>query len=448
MYLAKKLAALKLQSLWRGSICRLKYLASLSAIVKIQSVIFRRCIALKKHNAILQKRCSSIVAVQSSFRCYTQRKRFEAKRCAAICIQAFMRRYFTRQVLRSTFSAVIIQSSYRKWRAIKIFSAFQSCAIKIQSRIRCLQNRTWFIRARQASSKITAYQRKRVAMRKYNSYKSAVTCLQSAYRSKAALLIVQKLKEYQTQQIAQTYAMQTAAKKIQISFRRFLLRCEKNVSAHIIQTFWRKYSMKRQNCLILLKLGKIQAFWRGCLSRSRTHTQQKLVKIRSRVALANKNARSDMTLGQRTRNALQVLMCSKNLSDVFAAIKTLEVSTRLSSVCCTSFVGEADEAVPIIYGLMRSCNRSQPHRKLLLHALRVLSNVWPYEMGLIFKKSIQERKESRRLVPAFAPRMEILVDLMQVSFVKPKISAFFLSVVYITILTSNSVMKIQISKLK
>ena len=56
----------------------------------------------------------------------------------------------------------------------------------------------------------------------------------------------------------------------------------------------------------------------------------------------------------------------------------LDVAKRLSEVCCENFTSEQQCAIPIIYSMMRSCNRSQPHLELLKVALQVLRNVCAY----------------------------------------------------------------------
>jgi hypothetical protein len=179
---------------------------------------------------------------------------------------------------------------------------------------------------------------------------------------------------------------------------------KEEASASMIQRNVRSYLKFCHLARIQHNVGFVQAFWRGCLARSRSSSL--ISQARERVKAANANVEEDMMLGNRTSAALQVLLESKALNEVFEAIKTLEVATRFSSVCCNCFAQETD-AIQTIYGLIRSCNRSQPHRKLLLHALRVLNNVWPFEMKVA-------RGRNATISPSFGPRMDILVDLMQV----------------------------------
>ena len=71
--------------------------------------------------------------------------------------------------------------------------------------------------------------------------------------------------------------------------------------------------------------------------------------------------------------ALIVLRQSTKLSELMNAIKILERSTKESYPYCKIL---ADERSPeVLYKIIRSCNRSDPHTKLLECLLQTLSNV-------------------------------------------------------------------------
>jgi len=94
---------------------------------------------------------------------------------------------------------------------------------------------------------------------------------------------------------------------------------------------------------------------------------------------------------------VDTLQTSKRLSEVISAIKTLEVSTRLSEKCCRAFA--TADAPEILYALIRTCNRSLPHIELLHYVLLTLSNVARYPS----------------LMPSVATddSLEVLMDLTQ-----------------------------------
>jgi hypothetical protein len=105
-----------------------------------------------------------------------------------------------------------------------------------------------------------------------------------------------------------------------------------------------------------------------------------------------------MKLGNRTSSALEILLGSSKLAVVMKASQTLEISTRLSGVCCGVFCRQG--AVPIIYSMIRSCNRSEPHLELLKFALSALRNVSRH--GALV-----------RYVAEPGEAVEVLVDLLQ-----------------------------------
>jgi hypothetical protein len=82
---------------------------------------------------------------------------------------------------------------------------------------------------------------------------------------------------------------------------------------------------------------------------------------------------SRVTLDTRTSDALKVLQTSKRFVEVVDAVKTIEISTRLSYQCCEAFATVG--APSILYKFIHLCNRSLPHIELLQHILMTLANV-------------------------------------------------------------------------
>ena len=411
MYAEKKTAVTTLQSAWNYYNKRKRFMIRIAAAIKIQSVFFRGFHQRSLFKSIMRKRQNSAIRLQTSIRKHVQRIAFLHAKRAAIQVQIASRGFLARLSFRSMRSALVIQRTARKWIAIVMLSNVRSAVASLQAKVRGMQAKSRYRALQEISNKIGSLQRGRVARRQFHAFRCAVLSLQTAFRRRLArLVLVQRRADYYYALAHASRIMQSAC-KIQRTFKKYSWRQRRVWAAKIIQRKAKLYLMMLRASLIKSKLEKLQSFWRGCIARSRVHSNKKLTEMRARVARANVNAREDMTLGHRTKAALCVLLSSKNLSEVFSAIKTLEMSTRWSSTCCSCFVGEASEALPIMYGLIRSCNRSQPHRKLLVHALRVLSNVWPYEIALTTGGNTSSQ---RRLVPALTPRMEILVDLMQV----------------------------------
>lgn len=97
----------------------------------------------------------------------------------------------------------------------------------------------------------------------------------------------------------------------------------------------------------------------------RAKCSAKVTALRHRIKLAEKKARADpsLRLGKRTTAALTTLQNGKQISQLLKALQFLQMSTQVSKYCCASF---AECGAPtVLFGLLRSCNRSQPHQELL-----------------------------------------------------------------------------------
>lgn len=122
---------------------------------------------------------------------------------------------------------------------------------------------------------------------------------------------------------------------------------------------------------MLKSIGDIQRVWRG--ARVRARYGKAFAGIRQRIAMANATATEAAKLGNRTRTALDVVMNSKSIASCLAAVKSLCVATANSIVCSDLVVGCG--AIPILYHLMDSCNRSEPHKQLVRLSIQCLANL-------------------------------------------------------------------------
>lgn len=84
-----------------------------------------------------------------------------------------------------------------------------------------------------------------------------------------------------------------------------------------------------------------------------------------RLKIAEQRARSDpsLCLGPQTQASLALLQSGKSISILLRACQTLELSTQLSVRCCEAFAQA--QASSVLFGLIRSCNRSTPHQEML-----------------------------------------------------------------------------------
>ena len=220
----------------------------------------------------------------------------------------------------------------------------------------------------------------------------AIAC-QKLYRGNRDRKKYQLLKTYKRYE-AEVYIKRVdAANVIRTLYKRYKV----FKSVKILQQFTQIIIAKRHVRFKKQCIVKLQSVVRGIIARRRS--SKLLIEARIRVQKAIELGREEEKLGNRTDVALNILLTSNNLSGVKRAAVTLEVSTKMSHVCAKRFVEKG--AVAIIYRLIRSCNRSEPHRAVLSHALNVLRQVSSYEILLnIFS-------------PSREYRIETLVELLQ-----------------------------------
>ncbi|KAM6455279.1 abnormal spindle-like microcephaly-associated protein [Liasis olivaceus] len=121
---------------------------------------------------------------------------------------------------------------------------------------------------------------------------------------------------------------------------------------------------------------KFQALWRGYSWRKKTDTEETR-SLRDSLIIANKESKEEKKLCNRTAVAIDYLLKYKDFSHVLAALKDLEVVTRLSPVCCENMA--QSKAVSTIFTLIRSCNRSVPSMDVIRYSVQVLLNLSKYE---------------------------------------------------------------------
>ena len=141
-------------------------------------------------------------------------------------------------------------------------------------------------------------------------------------------------------------------------------------------------------CYAILSL---QSLFRGHLVRKGTGSSPLLSKklplltakvtaARHRIRAATAAATEEMKIGNRNRVALQQLLTSKALSSCIKACHELQVATRLSDICCFKLCQNG--AVPSLFELIHSCNRSKPNAALVRVALEILYNLSQHEQCL------------------------------------------------------------------
>ncbi|CAM9788928.1 unnamed protein product, partial [Chrysoparadoxa australica] len=154
----------------------------------------------------------------------------------------------------------------------------------------------------------------------------------------------------------------------------------------------------------------LQRVLRGFVARSQTDKAMKAIKaVRAKIEAANEYARANPneTLGARLQAALWTLQHGTQLTHIIRACITLELSTRYSKICCQ--VMAESTAPDVVYGLIRTLNRSPPHQKILKFALMTFRNI------------VKHGGNFARHVAAPPVASAVFMDLLQVYRDKPEV---------------------------
>uniref|UniRef100_A0A8B9T7P9 Abnormal spindle microtubule assembly n=1 Tax=Anas platyrhynchos TaxID=8839 RepID=A0A8B9T7P9_ANAPL len=438
--LRKNNAAVLIQKHWRRCLARMKFLKLKNSKLeetrsKSATVIkryFRAYYMKKQQRALYLKTKAAALVLQSAYRGMTVRKQLRKQRKAATTIQTAFRSYVVKKnyvTLRS--AAIVVQRHYRavihaKWQKQKYLS-LKTAVVKMQAIYRGMKVRRQIHRMHQAAICIQAMFKiqhrafclGKVQRQKYLELKKSTIILQAACRGMKVrrdlktmhqsaamiqsyyrmhrqqrdfrnLLLATRLDSTVVPSIAiQNYyrsyikqknqqkeylTMKKSALVIQAYYRVWLNR--RNDAATIIQRSIRRFLACRRNRKFANGIIKFQALWRGYSWRKSNDTAKTRV-LRRRLEKANEKSKEEEKLCNRTAIAIEHLLKYKHLSYVLAALKHLEVVTRLSPLCCENMV--QSRAIFSIFVLIRSCNRSVPCMDVIRYSIQVLLNVSKYE---------------------------------------------------------------------
>ncbi|KAG0002513.1 hypothetical protein BGZ80_010660 [Entomortierella chlamydospora] len=457
-------AAIVFQSVYRGRVARrqaqtLRAIVGIQAIIRmrftrwhferlrIASIIIQRQWRARQagmqQRAMYDSMCQAAIILQRRWRAVLEGRRvhheYQSIRTSAIATQTQIRGAMVRAVYRDMrLASIIIQRRWRArvegrhqrqvyleklaavrkiqaaWRSIKLtqrqrheYLDLRWAAIIIQQRWRyILDTRAMHRRLdeeRQAAAILiqTAVRgclvRNRVRQHLEDRERVMVRWVELSSLSFSAIAIQRCWRRYKNRKLEQLY--ETAAMIIQRWWRRRLEEQQVhqlNVLVFMMQTQIRGVLARQNFYRQQQAIVKLQAWWRGHLVRQ--DCTAKIKAARKRIEHANATAEEHMKLGNRTTMALDILLSSGQLSAVLKACYHLDVVTRLSKNSCLRLVEH--NVVNIIFQLIKSCNRSQPHMEVLKHGLNIIENLSrdPDTIGSVF----------------WAPEgMEILVDSAQ-----------------------------------
>ncbi|NXJ11136.1 ASPM protein, partial [Odontophorus gujanensis] len=395
-----KESTIKIQASYRGF--KARQLANKVRAAQVIQAWFRGCKARKEYASIIEAVC----IIKSHFRTKRQRTWFLKTKLCALTIQRRWRATLKARTVRLQFlatkSAVIkIQLAYRKYRARRLLRKV-SAAVTIQKHLRAWQEgRLQFMKynkIRRAIIKLQAFIRGYLVRKKILEQKQKKRLLYfmaAAYHHVSAIKIQRAYRMHLTYKLAEKnissviiiqrwFRAKMQQRRFQRDYRRIIQfqrvvrgwLCRRNDAATTIQRSVRRFLACRRKRKIAVGIIKFQALWRGYSWRKRNDTV-KTKALRLSLEKANKMSREENKLCNRTSIAIEYLLKYKHLSYILAALKHLEVVTRLSPVCCENMV--QSRAIFTIFVLIRSCNRSVPCMDVIRYSVQVLLNVSKYE---------------------------------------------------------------------
>uniref|UniRef100_A0A803VM67 Assembly factor for spindle microtubules n=1 Tax=Ficedula albicollis TaxID=59894 RepID=A0A803VM67_FICAL len=390
----RRRAALVIQCWYRMHRDLKNYLHVKQNVIKIQA--WYRCQLARR---VYQEHRAKIMIIQQYYRAYklgkAERKSYLQKRAAVIVLQAAFRGTKAREQYRQTKAACVIQSLWRMKREKQRFLQLKKSVTTLQSHVRKYQQVKRYKEIKSAASTIQTRYRAHVAARKaaaaFQRVRLAAVVLQAAYRGMQARRQARVLRSViRIQSSFRAYvarkrfkSLRGAAVKIQALTKMRQVRkryCALRAATLYVQRRYRsqRHALQVKEDYRKLKRGciRIQALWRGYSWRKMTDTA-KTRALRCSLEKANEKCREENKLGNRTAIAIDHLLKYKHLSYILAALKHLEVATRLSPVCCENMA--QSRAIFSIFVLIRSCNRSVPCMDVITYSVQVLLNVSKYE---------------------------------------------------------------------
>uniref|UniRef100_A0A8D2JDB5 Calponin-homology (CH) domain-containing protein n=1 Tax=Varanus komodoensis TaxID=61221 RepID=A0A8D2JDB5_VARKO len=365
------LSATTIQSFYRMYRQRKSFLKLVGAAKLIQQW-YRGCknrnIQLHKYRLHLRKMHAAATIIQRSFKTFLQRRHFLTLRAAAVTVQWKYR------------AAILSKQQHARYQTMKL------AAILIQRRYRALcrgrNERKHYLELRNSSLILQAAYRGMRVRQELKTLRQSATTIQSFYRMyrrrKSFLKLVGAAKLIQQWycgcknrniQLHKYRQMKSSALRIQSAFRG--MRARKSLkqmhrASTVIQSSFRMH----------IAYTQFRALWRGYSWRKKTDTA-KTKALRDSLLIATKESKEEKKLCNRTSLAIDHLLKYKHYSYILAALKDLEVVTRLSPVCCENMA--QSEAVFTIFTLIRSCNRSVPCMDVIRYSVQVLLNLSKYD---------------------------------------------------------------------
>ncbi|XP_038063476.1 abnormal spindle-like microcephaly-associated protein homolog [Patiria miniata] len=394
-------AAIRIQSHFRMLTQRRRYLALQNAANRIRAS-FRAQIARRD---FLSLRLAALT-IQTRYRALMtarhQQREYRLILNAIITIQSFARGKQARKLAKRIRAAVKIQSAYRGHVQQRRYQAVRQTTLFLQARTRGMMARQKFTTMKkkwQAAVRIQQHLRGFVARKALETQRQARLAQLERFSSVARF----HLSTIQIQRCYRLYKMRQAAKaKMQsiltiqrwmraslqrlhfLKLRRGMVALQRRVRQHqavrqqaavCIQTQARVWLARQYVKKMKAAALTMQSVWRGLKVR-RSCKNKKIAAARARCIKANKAVTEEKKLCNRTTSALDYLLQYRQMSGLLEALISLDVVSRLSAACCERLV--EGQAVPVIFTLIKSCNRSLPCMEVIKYSVNILLNLTKY----------------------------------------------------------------------
>ena len=124
-------------------------------------------------------------------------------------------------------------------------------------------------------------------------------------------------------------------------------------SAVVIQKFWRGYWHRK---VVMERISEMAATYRA------------VKEVKQRLEEATAAAKPEDCLAARTSSAIDYIISIRDVAQLIRAVKTLDLSTRLSLECCVKITKVFPSGSPVtqLASLMARCNRSEPHKEVTI----------------------------------------------------------------------------------
>ncbi|KAG2492393.1 hypothetical protein HYH03_009339 [Edaphochlamys debaryana] len=429
-FLQLRAAAITLQAAWRGREFRKEQQQRQAAATALQTAWRARVARLR-----FQRTRAAAVLIQASVRGMLARRSVQEQRAAATTLQAAWRGYVVRkEQQRRNRAAVLVQAAARMWADRRRFLALLKAAVVLQAGARGAAARRSYARVCVAATAVQGMWRTRQARRELakraDAYYAdlqrqqaelvAAVCQEYINKIRAAMKLQSFWRGYVARKAfapvwaehRRNAAKRQAAIVIQAAWRgyqarqaharvvqaldvfglllvplwrarreRRALHCEyatQHQAAVTIQAYMRMWLERRQLLAATKACVRIQAAWRGYSVRARDGRAKREARRRLEVAAAEAQKAPHRHIGNRAREALELLLrSSKNMVQVVSAIEVIDTATRYSRDCCRLIARSG--GVAALLRFMRSLNRSRPHIEVLNRTLAVLANICRYD---------------------------------------------------------------------